>query len=422
MSKRLESFDYTSPFFYMVTIKKMKGASPFSSIVAPGRCELNEITKAFVKVVRSFHLLLPVIEEIGRFSIMPDHIHLIIKLLPLVAIPLTVAEDLARLRALAELGYAPLASPSTGLPPLSTGFVATGLPATGSAALPFSAPATCLAATGLPATGSVALPFSPPATGLAATGNCPLSLTEIVSRLIIELERAYWRVLARAGDAEAQVMITRLDAGVVAGLAPVFNAGWHEYIVKKKGQLESFTRYIRENPARYWRRRENAKYFNRVRPVEFLGKTWYAYGNAELLELPVLEPLQCSRRLRPGDAAWTAAVAAAGRIGPGGAGVSTFMSECEKACGHELGLNGGKFIVLAPENFPPAEGESVSPSGWRTRWHPYRNHEAACARGDLVYLSLYEPMGRQATRAELYQRCHEMGDYVTAALGGRKWQ
>lgn len=336
VSIRLQNFDYSKPFFYMVTIKKMKGISPFSSIVAPGKCELNGITKAFVSVIRGFHQHCPGIEPIGRFSIMPDHIHFAVKL-----------------------------------------------------------------------------------TGSAVTGM--VSLPMVVAQFIMALEHAYWQVKAHEGEAEAQVMLTRIEAGKAENIKPVFSADWHDWIVKREGQLEAFTRYIRENPQRSWRRKENTKYFNRVRPAEFLGRQWYGYGNLELLNLPVLEPFQCSRKLAEGGEVWSAAIAAAGRIGPGGAAVSTFMSPCENACGHEVWLAGGKFIVLTPENFPPAEGETVSPEGWRTRWHPGRKQETACANGDLVYISLYEPMSRQATDAELFKRCHEMGDFVVNKLGGHKW-
>ena len=55
MGKRLTGFDYSRPFFYMVTIKCLKGVQALSEIVAPGRCQLNAITRAFVNCIRHFH-------------------------------------------------------------------------------------------------------------------------------------------------------------------------------------------------------------------------------------------------------------------------------------------------------------------------------------------------------------------------------
>ena len=52
---RLLGFDYKSPYFYMVTLKALKGVEAFSQIGPTGLIE-NEITKAFNTVIRSFHL------------------------------------------------------------------------------------------------------------------------------------------------------------------------------------------------------------------------------------------------------------------------------------------------------------------------------------------------------------------------------
>jgi len=307
---RLVGFDYSRPYFYMVTLKTTRAAKPLSAIVEPGVCQLNAITRAFVRVIRHFHEGGRAIEPIECFSIMPDHIHLLVKI-----------------------------------------------------------------------------------------GANPdhLRLEAIVSQIVSMLESCY--------------------AEVTGERCLVFEAAWHDWIIAKKGQLKAFTKYIRENPKRHWLRKSNARYFGRVREVDFLGRKWWAYGNVELINLPVLEPIQCHRHYKPGMPEWEAWLGRARRIGDGGAGVSTFMSACEKACGHEIALAGGKFIVLSPENFPPAEGEAVCAEGWKTRWHPSARLEPACARGDLLFITLYEPLGRQATRSELYQRCHEMGDLVRAGLG-----
>ncbi len=85
-------------------------------------------------------------------------------------------------------------------------------------------------------------------------------------------------------------------------LPPVFERDWHDWIVKKDGQLAAFTRYIRENPERSWFRQQNWQYFGTVRKVSFLGREWYAYGNLAILELPVLIAVKGHRATKPGSA------------------------------------------------------------------------------------------------------------------------
>ena len=181
-----------------------------------------------------------------------------------------------------------------------------------------------------------------------------------------------------------------------------FEASWHDWIVSAKGQLATFTRYIRENPRRAFLREENRRYFTSVRRVSFAGREWFAYGNAALLDLPIIEPFRCSRKWEKDGAEWREAVGRAERLGPGGAGCGTFMSPCEKACGNAIYQAGGALIVLSPEGFAP-------------RWHPPRNKEALCAKGRMLFLSLWEPCAARPDNATLYRRCHEMGDILLGA-------
>ena len=323
MGWRLRGFDYTRPYYYMVTLRRLEGLGALSAIVAPGRCEMSAITKAFVHVIRVFHERVEGLCPIECFSVMPDHVHLLIKIAGE-----TEGKTLCFKSASKTLGF-------------------------------------------------------------------------YVDGLMAALSRAYWEVLAKEGDEEARRVV--LEAKRTKRFAPVFFADWHDWIVKCKNQLETFTRYIRENPARSWLRKSHREYFQRVSEIEFLGRKWFGYGNAALLKLPVLEPFRCSRKWAEGGTEWTAAVERASRLGPGGAGVSTFMSPCEKACGHALGLAGGRWIVLSPEGF----GE---------RWHPGRQYEKFCAEGRMLFVSLWPAMTREPTKKELYDRCHQMGDIVVEGL------
>ena len=324
---RLPGFDYKRPFFYMVTLKKAAVGDAFIgafSEIAEGEVVANETTRAFEQVIRRFHETWYCIEPIRDFVIMPDHIHLIVKMRNVekrVSLAVVVRQLIKALERVAYVGAERRLQNSAVL----QGSLRESL----------------------------------------AARNC---------------DRA-------KNDAVLQGSLRE----------PIFEHDWHDWIVKKKGQLAAFVRYVRENPKRAWLRRLNRRYFAQVRRVSFAGREWFAYGNTAILELPVIEPFVCSRKWAEGGPEWSEAVGRAERIGPGGAGVGTFMSPCEKACGNAIYKAGGSLIVLSPEGF----GE---------RWHPPRNKEALCAKGRMLFLSLYEDQSAKPDRATLYRRCHEMGD------------
>ncbi len=243
-----------------------------------------------------------------------------------------------------------------------------------------------------------------------------MALGKYVYQLMKALAGEYWRLTGQApqnsattAKFEAQQNSAVGQNASVAGavssapLPPIFERSWHDWIVKKDGQLAAFTRYIKENPERAWLRQRNRRFFGAVRKVSFLGREWFAYGNIAILDLPVLLAVKGHRATKPGSPEWEALVEACRRIGPGGAGVGTFMSPLEKECGNAIAKAGGKWVVLSPEGF----GE---------RWHPPREKERFCAEGRMLFLSLWPSTGRRPQRAELYQRCHEMGDIVVEGL------
>lgn len=318
MPYRLSGFDYTRPFFYMVTLKRRPGLLPLSEIVASGRCRMLPVTRAMVRSIRTFHLQWSCVAPIECFTIMPDHVHLLLKLRPV---------------------------------------------------------------------------------------EGRLGLPRLVWLLIRSLEAAAATVCGAAGAAPSQTPSGPPDKSLASGRSAglLFERDWHDWIVMKPGQLAAFTRYIRENPKRAWLRRENQQFFTSPGRLAFAGREWFSYGNPDILALPVLEPFRCSRSWPPDGPDWRSALARAHRIGPGGAGVGTFLSPCEKACGNAVCRAGGSLVVLSPE-------------GFSDRWHPTRAKEALCAAGRMLFLSLYPPQAARPDRATLHRRCHEMGDLLPAAL------
>ena len=325
MGIRLKGFDYKRPYFYMVTLKRAQGFPDFARVIgdpASHYLEPNAITRIFVDIIKTFHNAWYCIEPITCFAIMPDHIHLLIKI-----------RDVEKRVSLAVIVRMLMRALEKGVVHLMH---------------------------------------------LLTEQRC--------AQLLVEEGRSS----ARGGSDRQRIGSVRRH---------LFEFDWHDWIVARDGQLAAVTRYIRENAERSWLRKSHREYFQRVNEIEFLGRKWYGYGNAALLKLPVIEPFRCSRKWVEGGAEWQEAIARAERIGPGGAGISTFMSPCEKACGHAIGTSGGRWIVLSPEGF----GE---------RWHPSRQYEKFCAEGRMLFISLWPAMTREPTNAELYRRCHEMGDLV----------
>ena len=342
---RLPGFDYKRPFFYMVTLKALppqkRAASrpgsaggppgpPFSAIAPDGRILSNPITEAFERVLAAFPKQWPWVASFSPHAIMPDHLHLMVKL--------------------------------------------------GGSRAAGAAPAK------------------------------PVALGTLIGQLKKHLRAAYWEVV--------QGGLPAVGAQVGAGTAKppdIFEPDFHDWIVKKEGQLAAFRTYILENGPRAARRRANRQYFTRARQIDFRGSRYWAYGNEALLELPAIVAIKGHRRPMGGREATLqdpggretalqnlgreGLLAAASRIGPGGAGLSTFLSPLEKEAGNAILKAGGSLIVLSMEGFPE-------------RWHPSEKQERWCAAGRMLYLSPFEPRAAKLTRQEMHMRAHALVDWA----------
>lgn len=89
---RLPGFDYRRPFYYMVTLKRRPRLADFSSLApggvppprdADGRERWlvpNAVTRAFFRVIRSLSENRRGIAPVKHFVVMPDHLHLLLKI------------------------------------------------------------------------------------------------------------------------------------------------------------------------------------------------------------------------------------------------------------------------------------------------------------------------------------------------------
>ncbi len=107
MGKRLPDFDYTRPYFYMVTLKRAPGWADFITLTGDASTHFTQKTPLTLRlshVIRSFHEHWRCIAPIQNFTIMPDHIHLIIKICP-VERPLSLATLVWQLMRALEAAY-----------------------------------------------------------------------------------------------------------------------------------------------------------------------------------------------------------------------------------------------------------------------------------------------------------------------------
>ena len=368
---RLPGFDYKKPFFYMVTLKRARGRPPagargtspadaglcktgagemqpagaggcktgaapilpFCAISDDGRALPNAITEAFEAAIGEWAEFWRSVESVLPHVIMPDHLHLLVKL---------------------------------------------------------------------------------------AAVEKAVSLAVLVGDLKKRLNRAYWAAARGMSPADAGLCKTsaggcKTDAGLCKTSAgPVIDPEWHDWIVKKERQLAAFRKYILQNPPRHALRRANSRYFTRARQIVFQGRRYWAYGNEALLELPVIVAIKGHRKPLPGMPpagaggcktgaglckTSAALMAAAARIGPGGAGLSTFLSPLEKDAGNAIVKAGGALIVL-------------SMNGFGERWHPGEKQERLCAAGRMLYLSPYGPQRAKLDKREMHIRSHALVDWA----------
>ncbi len=80
---RLHHWDYKKPFYYLVTLKRLPNLPPLAILKADdpyGVDPTYPITVALQETLRQFVARSPGIANVAPYAIMPDHIHLLIKL------------------------------------------------------------------------------------------------------------------------------------------------------------------------------------------------------------------------------------------------------------------------------------------------------------------------------------------------------
>lgn len=139
---------------------------------------------------------------------------------------------------------------------------------------------------------------------------------------------------------------------------PVFEDGYHDRILLKKGQLKKMLRYVSDNPRRRLERIQMRGFHSRHRLADIEGNIYEAYGNIHLLEDSDIEAVKISRSypndlLRKKKLTWKRNVENCGVL------ASPFISAAEKKVRDWCIDNGGRMILIEENGF----GERYSPKG-----------------------------------------------------------
>ena len=171
-------------------------------------------------------------------------------------------------------------------------------------------------------------------------------------------------------------------------LRPLWEKGFHDRPLRRRGQLENMLRYVADNPRRLYIRRHHARNFHVQQAVRVGEYCFSAVGNLLLLD-NALHVVHVRRRFSPEERRryMNDCVLAArqGRVL-----ISPFISEYEQQVRHVVLQEGYPVIQLTNE----ALSHYYKPSG--DLFH-------ACASGQLLLLSpnhTSAPFGKRITREE----------------------
>ena len=236
-----------------------------------------------------------------------------------------------------------------------------------------------------------------------------IALGQVVYGFMVGCTRAYHAMLSSTISSMVQPGIVQQPANLPAShptaqrpgptvgmhtdqlsspLRPLWEKGFHDRPLRRRGQLENMLRYVADNPRRLYIRRHHARNFHVQQAVRVGEYCFSAVGNLLLLD-NALHVVHVRRRFSPEERRryMNNCVLAArqGRVL-----ISPFISEYEQQVRHVVLQEGYPVIQLTNE----ALSHYYKPSG--DLFH-------ACASGQLLLLSpnhTSAPFGKRITREE----------------------
>lgn len=137
----------------------------------------------------------------------------------------------------------------------------------------------------------------------------------------------------------------------------LFEHGYHDRILRRRGQLHNMREYIKDNPRRRMIKLNMPWYFKTPQLLNLFGKDYVIFGNFFLLKDPDLTPVRISSKYSESElneclAAYEETIRSAGVL------VSPFINDGEKAYRDQAIANGANLIYLTRNPI----GECFKPS------------------------------------------------------------
>lgn len=129
---------------------------------------------------------------------------------------------------------------------------------------------------------------------LYVTEDIPQHLGQIVNGFKVGCNRAVRRLSAMAEAVPQSTPTTAPNEGLSL---PLWEKGYHDSILRGKGQLQNMINYVHDNPRRLWVKRQNPNFFITHSEQIIAGIETTTIGNQFLLDFPLKVQVQCSRKL-----------------------------------------------------------------------------------------------------------------------------
>lgn len=130
------------------------------------------------------------------------------------------------------------------------------------------------------------------------TEDIPQHLGQVVNGFKIGCNRAVRRLssLAEAVPQPTATTISTPQPTQPVSL-PLWERGYHDRILKNKGQLQHIINYVHDNPRRLWLKLKRPDYFTCHHEEMIAGTITSTIGNRFLLNFPLKVQVQCTRKL-----------------------------------------------------------------------------------------------------------------------------
>jgi hypothetical protein len=170
-----------------------------------------------------------------------------------------------------------------------------------------------------------------------------------------------------------------LTGGPVSETMRPFAPDYHDRLLKGKNQLSHMVRYIQDNPRRLALKRANKDLF-RIRQNQLIGTIQCTVlGNIFLIEHPLRQVLQCSRRLTQ-EQIDNLKADCLREAADGTVYVTAAISEGEKQIARALREAGFPLIILLEKGFPAPDDPHYN------YFKPQGVYFEACAAGKLLLI------------------------------------